>query len=94
MRADFRRYVIEEFKDISYYAVDKNKWVPVLIYAGILRCFLVVSHFWASPQAVEDLLVMRELLCSEPRSLTLSFMHDCFSSINISVVTHQEHRQD
>lgn len=47
-----------------------------------------------SPQAVVDLLVMRELLCSEARSVTFSFMHDCFSSISISAGRHQQHRQD
>lgn len=41
-----------------------------------------------------DLLVMRELLCSEARSVTFSFMHDCFSSISISAGRHQQHRQD
>lgn len=41
-----------------------------------------------------DLLVMRELLCSEARSVTFSFMHDCLSSISISAGRHQQHRQD
>lgn len=56
-----------------------------------------ISPFVRNPslrQAVVDLLVMRELLCSEARSVTFSFMHDCFSSISISAGRHQQHRQD
>ncbi|TNN62542.1 hypothetical protein EYF80_027245 [Liparis tanakae] len=48
----------------------------------------------APPHAVVDLLVKRELLWSEARSVTFSFMHDCFSSINISAGRHQQHRLD
>lgn len=51
-------------------------------------------QFLVPPQAVVDLLVMRELLWSEARSDTLSFIHDCFSSINISGGRHQQHRHD
>lgn len=46
------------------------------------------------PQAVVDLLVMRELLCSEARSVTFSLVHSCFSSISISAGRHQQHRHD
>lgn len=46
------------------------------------------------PQAVVDLLVMRELLWSEARSVIFSFMQDCFSSISISAGRHQQQRQD
>lgn len=45
-------------------------------------------------QAVVDLLVMRELLWSDGRSVTFSFIHDCLSSISISAGRHQQHRQD
>lgn len=59
-----------------------------------LSSYLHLSHSWAPPQAVVDLLVMRELLWSEARSVIFSFMQDCFSSISISAGRHQQHRQD
>ena len=54
----------------------------------------LLSLLGSTHQAVVDLLVMRELLWSEARSVTFSFMHDCFSSISISAGRHQQHRQD
>lgn len=98
MRAAFQRHICKELKDTSYDVDEAGKGSPhrlLVIHQKIYIVFFFMSlylfsHFQASPQAVVDLLVMREWLCSVP----LSFMHDCFSSINISAGRHQQHRQD
>ena len=76
--------------------LTRQEQACILIQSSILLFVIISTPLlrYLPPQAVVDLLVMREWLWSEARSVTFSFMHDCFSSINISAGRHQQHRQD
>lgn len=92
--ADFQKHVCLKLKETSYDVVDEARvgtYPHSVIHTWIFSFFF---HSHSPPQAVVDLLVMRELLWSEARSVTFSFMHNCFSSISISAGRHQQHRQD